>query len=87
MTTPILNSRDLGKAFRAERRALRLTQADLAEATGYRRQTILDLEAGRSVSTQTLFAALAAVGKGLALVGSRLTLDDLSSLRDSPGED
>lgn len=88
MPTPIiLNIRELGAALKAERRARKLTQAALAQAIGYRRQTILDLEAGKSVSTQTLFAALAALGKGLRVVDSRLTLDDLSQLRDEPSED
>jgi transcriptional regulator with XRE-family HTH domain len=86
MIQTILNSRDLGKAFKAERRALRLTQAAVAQAAGYRRETILDLEAGKSVSTQTLFAALAALGKGLRIVDSRLSLDDLSALRDAADE-
>ena len=86
MDDTILNSRDLGRAFKAERRALRMTQAAVAQAAGYRRETILELEAGRSVSTQTLFAALAALGKGLRMVDSRPSLDDLSSLRDAPDE-
>lgn len=84
---PLLHPRDLGRAFRAERRALRMTQAALAKAIGYRRQTIVDLEAGKNVSTQTLFAALAALGKGLDIVDTRPSLDDLSRLRDDPDED
>lgn len=83
----LLHARDLGQAFRAERQALGLTQQALASATGYRRQTIVDLEAGKNVSLQTLFAALAALGKGLNIVDTRLSLDQLSSLRDRPDED
>ena len=82
-----LNRRELGQAFKAERLALGQTQQTLATATGYRRQTIVDLEAGRNVSLQTLFAALAALGKGLSIVDSRPELDQLQSLLDVPHED
>ncbi|MBA4073248.1 MAG: transcriptional regulator [Gemmatimonas sp.] len=43
----IRTSRDLGHAVRAERRALRMTQRDLAEAAGVSRQWIVSLEAGK----------------------------------------
>lgn len=82
-----LNPRELGQAFKAERLALGKTQQALATATGYRRQTIVDLEAGRNVSLQTLFAALAALGKGLSIVDTRPDLEQLQSLLDGPGED
>ena len=81
------NPRELGRALRAERRALGLTQQALAESAGYRRQTIVDLEAGRNVSVQTLFAALSALGKGLRLMDARPDPDQLSSLLDAPDED
>jgi transcriptional regulator with XRE-family HTH domain len=82
-----LNPRELGRSLKAERRALGLTQQAVADATGYRRQTIVDLEAGRNVSLQTLFAALGALGKGLHLVDVRPDLDQLSALLDAPDED
>lgn len=82
-----LHPRELGQALKAERQALGLTQQALATATGYRRQTIVDLEAGRNVSLQTLFAALTALGKGLSIVDTRPDLDQLSSLLDPPNED
>ena len=82
-----LNPRDLGQAFKAERLALGKTQQALAQATGYRRQTIVNLEAGKNVSLQTLFSALAALGKGLTIVDTRLDLDQLQSLLDVPHED
>lgn len=82
-----LNPRELGQAFKAERLALGQTQQALATATGYRRQTIVDLEAGKNVSLQTLFAALAALGKGLRIVDTRPDLDQLQSLLDAPDED
>ena len=82
-----LNPRDLGQAFKAERLALGRTQQALATATGYRRQTIVDLEAGKNVSLQTLFSALTALGKGLSIVDTRPDLDQLQSLLDVPHED
>jgi transcriptional regulator with XRE-family HTH domain len=82
-----LNARELGQALKAERQALGQTQQALATATGYRRQTIVDLEAGRNVSLQTLFAALTTLGKGLSIVDTRPDLDQLASLLDPPNED
>ena len=87
LSRPILNPRELGQMLRSERRALGLTQQAVADATGYRRQTILDLEAGRNVSVQTLFAALGALGKGMQLVDARPDIDQLSALLDAPDED
>lgn len=84
---PILNLRELGQALRSERRALGLTQQAVADVTGHRRQTIVDLEAGRNVSLQTLFAALGALGKGVRLMDVRPEPDQLSSLLDAPDED
>lgn len=83
----VLNPRMLGQAVRAERKALGLTQQALAHAAGFRRQTIVDLEAGRNVSLQVLFAGLAAMGKGLSIVDARLDLDRVHLLLDPPDED
>ncbi len=87
MQTPIINARDLGRALRAERRALAVTQQGIAEATQTRRQTIVDLEAGRNVSIHTLFTALSALGKGLAIVDTRVDLDQLQSALSERDED
>lgn len=84
---PLINARDLGRAFKAERRALGKTQQDIADSTHYRRQTIVDLEAGRNVSVHTVFAALAALGKGLAIVDTRLDLDQLQRMFGTVDED
>lgn len=84
---PAFNLRELGQTLRSERRALGLTQQAVADAAGYRRQTIVDLEAGRNVSVQTLFAVLGALGKGLQLTDARPDIDRLSALLDAPGED
>ena len=78
---PLLNPRDLGQAYKAERKALGKTQQDIATSTKYRRQTIIDLEAGRNVSMHTLFSALGALGKGLEIADVRApTLDDLQKM-------
>lgn len=73
--------------MRAERRALAVTQRAIAEATQTRRQTIVDLEAGRNVSIHTLFTALSALGKGLAIVDTRVDLDQLQSALSERDED
>ncbi len=84
---PLINARDFGRAFKAERRALGKTQQDIANSTNYRRQTIVDLEAGRNVSMHTLFAALAALGKGLEIVDTRMDLDRLQRMFGNGDED
>lgn len=82
-----LNPRDLGQALKAERLALGQTQQALATATGYQRQTIVALEAGKNVSLQTLFAALAALGKGLSIVDTRPDMDQLHQFSTkTPGQ-
>lgn len=85
--TPALNPRSLGQAFKAERMALGLSQQAVAKSAGFRRQTIVDLEAGRNVSMHTLFAAVAALGKGLSIVDARLDLDRIHLLLDKPDAD
>lgn len=55
-------SRDFGQAIRAYRVARRWTQQDLAEWLGVSRQTVIGLEAGRSVSLEVAFRAMALVG-------------------------
>ncbi|WP_461596984.1 helix-turn-helix transcriptional regulator [Thiomonas sp.] len=74
---PALNAQDLGRAFRAERKALGKSQAEIAAAIGRKRQTIAALEAGQNVSIYTLMAALAVLGKGLQIQDARLDVDHL----------
>lgn len=81
-----LNPAMFGRSFKAERRALGKTQADIAAAASCRRQTIVDLEAGRNVSLHTVFAALAALGKGLAIADARPNLDQVHLLLDGNDE-
>lgn len=73
---------ELGAAVRAERLALRKTLQWVADRVGCRRQTIADLEAGKNVGIYTVFAALAALDKGLRIVDSRIELDRLKELLD-----
>jgi len=81
-----LNPAMFGRSFKAERRALGRTQKDIAVAAGCRRQTIVDLEAGRNVSMHTVFAALAALGKGLEIADARPDLDQVHLLLDDDDE-
>jgi DNA-binding XRE family transcriptional regulator len=76
--TPVM----FGRAYRAERRALGKTQQQIADTARCRRQTIVDLEAGRNVSLRTVFVALAALGKGIMITNSRPDLDRLYLLAD-----
>lgn len=77
---PLLNTRDLGKRIRAERKARGRTQAWVAERVGCRRQTIADLEAGRNVALSTLVGALASLGKALTVVDARIDLERLDEI-------
>ena len=73
---------ELGSAFRANRRALRRTLQWVADHVGCRRQTIADLEAGKNVGLYTLFAALAALDKGLSIVDTRADLEQIGAWLD-----
>ena len=86
--TPLanLNPPMFGRAFKAERRALGKTQQEIADAARCRRQTIADLEVGRNVSLHTVFAALAALGKGVLIADARPDLDRLHLLADPDDE-
>ena len=83
METALFTTSQLGIAFRANRRALHKTQQWVAERVGCRRQTIADLEAGKNIEVYTLFAALAALDKGLTIIDSRLELDRIKSALDA----
>jgi DNA-binding XRE family transcriptional regulator len=75
-----LNARDLGIWVRSERKAQGRSQAWIATQVGCRRQTIVDLEAGRNVELNVLFGALAALGKGLAIVDARIDVERLNEV-------
>jgi HTH-type transcriptional regulator/antitoxin HipB len=81
-------AKDLGTLIRAERKARGRTQGWVAERVGCRRQTIADLEAGRNVALNIVMGALAALGKGLAVVDTRVDLERLGEIfRDDTDED
>ena len=84
---PLLSPKDLGKRIRAERKARGRSQAWIAERVGCRRQTIADLEAGRNVALNILMGALAALGKGLAVVDARVDLERLTEMFDDSPEE
>ena len=72
--------KDLGVLIRAERKARRRSQESVAERVGCRHQTIADLEAGRNVALNVLMGALAALGKGLAVVDAHVDLEHLAEI-------
>jgi HTH-type transcriptional regulator/antitoxin HipB len=71
---------ELGALIRAERKARGRSQEWVAERVGCRRQTLADLEAGRNVALNILIGALAALGKGLAVVDARVELERLEEI-------
>ena len=81
-------AKDLGALVRAERKARGRSQEWIAERVGCRRQTIADLEAGRNVALNVLVGALAALGKGLAVVDAHVDLEHLAEIfSDNADED
>ena len=73
-------AKQLGESVRAEREARGRSQSWVAERVGVRRQTIADLEAGRNVALNVLMGAVAALGKGLAIVDARVDLEHLDEI-------
>lgn len=80
------NTADFGALFRRERRALGKTLAQVAEVAGVRRQTISDMEQGKSVSTLTALAALSAIGKAIEIVDARYEIDKMPDFMDDDSE-
>lgn len=76
----ITNLNDLAERFKKERKALRLTQAEVARMAGLRRETIVELEAAGNVSAMTLLSAVSALGKGLEIVDRRVDVDRLGEI-------
>lgn len=81
------SAKELGAAFRAERKALGYTQQQVAEKCHFRRQTISDLERGENVEIFTLMTALTSIGKGMRII-DRHSYDpeDLKALFDEDEE-
>lgn len=78
MNNIILDLKSLGAQFKSERRAVGMTQADVAQKSGLRRETIIQLEAGGPIEANTLIQAVAALGKTLAITDRRIDYDKLS---------
>lgn len=82
MTNNLFNLRELGRAVRSERKALGLTQAELAKRAGLRRETIIQLEAGVNISAHTLLQTCTSLGKCLRIDDVRLDYDRLREALD-----
>jgi transcriptional regulator with XRE-family HTH domain len=80
LSTAAYSAKELGAQIRAERRARGRSQGWVAERVGCRRQTVADLEAGRNVALNILLGVLAALGKGLAIVDTRVELENLTEI-------
>jgi len=81
-----LTGKELGERVRAEREARGRSQSWVAERVGVRRQTIADLEAGRNVALNVLMGAVAALGKGLAIMDARVDLERLEEIFSEDAE-
>lgn len=82
MANIILDLISMGKSFRAERKALGLTQAEVAKKSGLRRETIIQIESGENVSAFTLIQATAAIGKCLSITDRRFDYDSIKGVFD-----
>ncbi|MHB8455869.1 MAG: helix-turn-helix transcriptional regulator [Acidiferrobacterales bacterium] len=82
MTHFFLDLKSAGEAFKKERLAVGMTQAQVAEKAGVRRETIIQLESGAPTSSSTIIQAVAAIGKALAIVDRRLDYDNLDRVFD-----
>ena len=74
---------EFGAIYRAERKALGKTLADIAKAVGCRRQTIADIEAGKNVGMLTVFMALAALGKCVEMKSTRYEFGSIPDLMEN----
>jgi transcriptional regulator with XRE-family HTH domain len=75
---------EFGVIYRAERKAQGKTLQEIAELAGCRRQTIADIEAGKSVGMFTVFMALNALGKCVEVKSTRY---EFGSIPDLMGND
>jgi len=75
------DSQSFGRMLRRERRTLGKTQQEVAATIGTRRQTIAELERGGNVGSFTLFAVLAALGKGVMVTDAgRPDMDTIAAM-------
>ncbi|MEA3121260.1 MAG: HTH-type transcriptional regulator / antitoxin HipB [Paraburkholderia sp.] len=80
IVTGALTPVDFGRMFRAERMALKRTQAWVAENANVRRETIVQLERGENVVLHVIMRALGALGKGILIVSERPDYDQMMAL-------
>ncbi|MEY2661187.1 MAG: Helix-turn-helix domain [Pseudomonadota bacterium] len=78
---------EFGALFRQERKALGMTQSDVAKKAGCRRQTIADIEVGKSVTTLTFFNAILSIQKQVQLCSLGIDLDNVRALLGPDWED
>lgn len=64
---PVDNLVQFGEWFRAERTSRNLTQSDVAEMAGLRRQTVAQLERGLNVNFETVIKVLRTLGLGMSI--------------------
>lgn len=77
-----LTPREFGTDFKATRKALGFSQAQVAGFAGVRRETIIQLESGQNVGLHVLMKALLSMGKGLAIVDIRPDGDQILEMLD-----
>lgn len=80
MPIPLRSVADFGAAIRDHRRALDLSQRDLAERAGVSRQWIVEIEGGKSR------AELGLVLRTLEALGVDLAIDDGSTAPSAPAQ-
>ncbi len=78
----ILSFHDLAKEFKAKRKTLGFTQAQVAKNAGLRRETIIQIEAGENVQVYSLLKAVSALGKAIEIVDRRIDYDRLKEMFD-----
>lgn len=76
------SGKELGESIRAERKALGKTQQWVAEQCSIRRATVCDLERGKNVEVETVFAVLKCLNKRLRIVSDRPALDEIEGIFD-----
>ena len=76
----VLNPKAFGARIGEVRKLKQLSQDDLATSADCSRRTIINLEAGGSVSLHTVFRVLACLGLGVDIVDKQVEM--LRSLRE-----
>jgi DNA-binding XRE family transcriptional regulator len=72
--------KEMGQAFKTERKAQKRSQEWVAKKAGVSRFTVTQLERGENIGLHHLMALLAVLSKGLVLSGQRPTFEQLSEI-------